>query len=145
VIKDGHRISEPSSRKNNSNKMKTNIQIFTNEVFGEIRTITNGSGETFFVGKDVATALGYSNTRDALNRHVDAEDKGTVAIRDTAYETRVTLISESGLYARSLLGMTPSASRLLSIVNSQLSILNYQLVRQDSYLFLKFFTVASVV
>ena len=79
--------------------METNIQIFTNEVFGEIRTITNGSGETFFVGKDVATALGYSNTRDALNRHVDAEDKGTVAIRDTAYETRVTLINESGLYA----------------------------------------------
>ncbi|MBO6012621.1 MAG: Bro-N domain-containing protein [Bacteroidales bacterium] len=75
------------------------IQIFTNEVFGEIRTITNGSGETFFVGKDVAKALGYSNTRDALNRHVDAEDKGTVAIRDTAYETRVTLINESGLYA----------------------------------------------
>ena len=39
-----------------------------------------------FVGKDVATALGYSNTRDALSKHVDAEDKGTVAIRDTAYE-----------------------------------------------------------
>jgi prophage antirepressor-like protein len=48
-----------------------------------------------FVGKDVATALGYSNTRDALSKHVDAEDKGTVAIRDTAYETRVTLISYS--------------------------------------------------
>ena len=42
-----------------------------------------------FVGKDVAMALGYSNTRDALSKHVDAEDKGTVAIRDTAYETRV--------------------------------------------------------
>ena len=40
-----------------------------------------------FVGKDVATALGYSNTRDALRKHVDTEDKGTVAIRDTAYET----------------------------------------------------------
>ena len=55
-----------------------------------------------FVGKDVATALGYSNTRDALSKHVDAEDKGTVAIRDTAYETRVTLINESGLLADSL-------------------------------------------
>ena len=52
-----------------------------------------------FVGKDVATALGYSNTRDALRKHVDTEDKGTVAIRDTAYETRETVINESGLYA----------------------------------------------
>ena len=52
-----------------------------------------------FEGKDVATALGHSNTRDALSKHVDAEDKGTVAIRDTAYETRVTLINESGLYS----------------------------------------------
>ena len=43
--------------------------------------------QTFFVGKDVATALGYSNSRDALNKHVDPEDRGTVAIRDTAYET----------------------------------------------------------
>ena len=68
--------------------MKTSIQVFKNEIFGEIRTVTNQKGETFFVGKDVAMALGYSNTRDALNKHVDQEDKSTVAIRDTAYETR---------------------------------------------------------
>ena len=75
--------------------METNIQIFTNEVFGEIRTITNGSGETFFVGKDVATALGYSNTRDALSKHVDAEDKDDVAIRDSIGRSQnVVLINE---------------------------------------------------
>ena len=80
--------------------METNIQIFTNEVFGEIRTITNGSGETFFVGKDVAKALGYSNTRDALSKHVDAEDKDDVAIRDSIGRSQnVVLINESGLYA----------------------------------------------
>ena len=80
--------------------MKTIIQIFTNEVFGEIRTITNGSGETFFVGKDVAKALGYSNTRDALSKHVDAEDKDDVAIRDSIGRSQnVVLINESGLYA----------------------------------------------
>ena len=62
-----------------------------------------------FVGKDVATALGYSNTRDALSKHVDAEDKGTVAIRDTAYETRVTLINESGLYSLILSSKLPQA------------------------------------
>ena len=62
-----------------------------------------------FVGKDVASALGYSNTRDALSKHVDAEDKGTVAIRDTAYETRVTLINESGLYSLILSSKLPQA------------------------------------
>ena len=62
-----------------------------------------------FVGNDVATALGYSNTRDALSKHVDAEDKGTVAIRDTAYETRVTLINESGLYSLILSSKLPQA------------------------------------
>ena len=78
--------------------MNTNIQIFTSDSFGEIRTC-QVNNQIMFVGKDVATALGYSNTRDALRKHVDTEDKGTVAIRDTAYETRVTVINESGLYA----------------------------------------------
>ena len=52
-------------------------------MFGEIRTLTSERGETFFVGKAIAEALGYRNTRDALFRHVDDEDKTTVAIRDT--------------------------------------------------------------
>ena len=59
------------------------IQIFKNELFGEIRTLTGERGEPLFVGKDVAKALGYSNTRDALRKHVDTEDKTTVAICDT--------------------------------------------------------------
>ena len=88
--------------------MKTEIQIFTSEVFGEIRSC-QVNNQIMFVGKDVATALGYSNTRDALSKHVDAEDKGTVAIRDTAYETRVTLINESGLYALILSSKLPQA------------------------------------
>ena len=89
-------------------KMQTNIQIFTSDIFGEIRTC-QVNNQIMFVGKDVATALGYSNTRDALSKHVDAEDKGTVAIRDTAYETRVTLINESGLYALILSSKLPQA------------------------------------
>ena len=79
--------------------MDTKISVFRHEMFGQIRTMTNEKGETFFVGKDVAKALGYSNTRDALNRHVDNEDKSTVVIHDTAYETRAVVINESGLYA----------------------------------------------
>ena len=99
--------------------MKTNIQIFKNEMFGEVRTLTNEKGETFFVGKDVATALGYSNTRDALNKHVDREDKGTVAIRDTAYETRAVVINESGLYALILSSKLPQARAFKRWVTSE--------------------------
>ena len=50
------------------------IQVFKNELFGEIRTLTNERCEVFFVGKDVARALGYSNTRKALLDHVDEEE-----------------------------------------------------------------------
>ena len=88
--------------------MTNEILTFTSDVFGEIRTC-QVNNQIMFVGKDVATALGYSNTRDALSKHVDAEDKSTVAIRDTAYETRVTLINESGLYSLILSSKLPQA------------------------------------
>ena len=68
-------------------------------MFGEIRTMTNEKGETFFVGKDVAKALGYKNTRKALQDHVDKEDKG-VTKRDTlGGEQNLVVINESGLYS----------------------------------------------
>ena len=98
--------------------MTTNIQIFTSDVFGEIRTC-QVNNQIMFVGKDVANALGYSNTRDALSKHVDAEDKGTVAIRDTAYETRVTLINESGLYSLILSSKLPQAKAFKRWVTSE--------------------------
>ena len=62
--------------------MQQKIQIFKHEQFGRIRTMVDEKGEPWFVGKDVAQALGYTNTRDALNRHVDEEDKTTVGIHD---------------------------------------------------------------
>ena len=99
--------------------MNTNIKIFKNTVFGEIRTMTNENGETFFVGKDVAKALGYSNTRDALNKHVDNEDKGTVAIRDTAYGTRAVIINESGLYSLILSSKLEQAKEFKRWVTSE--------------------------
>ena len=100
--------SETSSRFKSQFIMTNEILTFTSDVFGEIRTC-QVNNQIMFVGKDVATALGYSNTRDALSKHVDAEDKGTVAIRDTAYETRVTLINESGLYSLILSSKLPQA------------------------------------
>ena len=57
------------------------LKVFQNEEFGAVRTMTI-NGEPYFVGKDVADILGYSNTRDALSKHVDNEDKNTVAIHD---------------------------------------------------------------
>ena len=95
-----------------------NIQIFTSEIFGEIRTC-QVNNQIMFVGKDVALALGYSNTRDALRKHVESEDKGTVAIRDTAYETRVTLINESGLYSLILSSKLPQAKAFKHWVTSE--------------------------
>ena len=64
-------------------KMEKVIQTFKHEQFGEIRTMVDEKGEPWFVGKDVAENLGYSNTRDSLKKHVDEEDKTTVAICDT--------------------------------------------------------------
>lgn len=57
------------------------LMIFRNQEFGSIRTV-EVNGEPWMVGKDVAAALGYSNTKDALAKHVDPEDKGGVANRD---------------------------------------------------------------
>lgn len=64
-----------------------------------VRTILINN-EPFFIGKDVAEVLGYSNTRDALNRHVDEEDKNTVAIHDgNKGNPNQTAIAESGVYS----------------------------------------------
>jgi len=104
--------------KNFKTQNPTGIQIFKNEVFGEIRTC-QVNNQIMFVGKDVATALGYSNTRDALSKHVDAEDKSTVAIRDTAYETRAIFINESGLYSLILSSKLPQAKAFKRWVTSE--------------------------
>ena len=88
--------------------METNIQIFTSENFGEIRTC-QVNNQIMFVGKDVAMALGYAKPQNALATHVDMEDKSTAPIQGTAYETRVTLINESGLYSLILSSKLPQA------------------------------------
>ncbi|MBC5678232.1 Bro-N domain-containing protein [Anaerostipes sp. NSJ-7] len=74
------------------------LMIFENAEFGQIRTVTINN-EAWFVGKDVATALGYSNTRDALSKHVDGDDKADVAFHDGSQRRNMVAINESGLYA----------------------------------------------
>ena len=99
-------------------KTKTNIQIFTSDIFGEIRTC-QVNNQIMFVGKDVAQALGYSNTSKAIQQHVDHEDKGTLPIRETAYETRAVVINESGLYSLILSSKLPQAKAFKRWVTSE--------------------------
>ena len=88
--------------------MKSNIQIFTSDIFGEIRTC-QVNNQIMFVGKDVATALGYSNSRKALLDHVDNEDKTDgVTIRDAiGRNQKAVFINESGLYSLILSSKLP--------------------------------------
>ena len=68
-------------------------------MFGTVRTMTSKKGEILFVGKDVAQALGYSNTRKALIDHVENEDRNDgVTIRDAiGRKQKAVFINESGL------------------------------------------------
>ena len=99
--------------------MKTEIQIFKNEMFGEVRTMTNEKGEPFFVGSDIARALGYKNTRKALIDHVDDENKG-VTKRDTLGGIQqMVIINESGLYSLVLSSKLPQAKDFKRWVTSE--------------------------
>lgn len=90
------------------------IKVFENDAFGSVRTIDR-EGDVWFVGKDVATALGYSNTNDALSRHVDPEDKYQgegVAFPDPHGTLQYpTIINESGLYSLVLSSKLPTAKQ----------------------------------
>ena len=94
------------------------IQVFENKEFGQVRSMTL-NGSPWFVGRDVATALGYKNSRDALAKHVDEEDKD-VAKRDTlGGEQEVIIINESGLYSLILSSKLPAAKRFKRWVTSE--------------------------
>ena len=100
--------------------MKTNIQIFTSDNFGKIRTC-QVDNQIMFVGKDVAKALGYSNTRKALQDHVDEEDKRDgVTIRDSIGRIqKAVFINESGLYSMILSSKLPQAKAFKRWVTSE--------------------------
>lgn len=96
------------------------LQIFKNESFGEVRTVVIDN-EPWFVGKDVAEVLGYSNTRDALIKRVDNDDKKDgVAICDSiGREQTPTLINESGLYSLILSSKLPKAKEFKHWVTTE--------------------------
>lgn len=84
------------------------LQIFENPEFGQVRTVEI-DGTPWLVGKDVAVALGYKNPRDAITRHVDAEDKGVVKHDTPSGEQEMLIINESGLYSLILSSKMPKA------------------------------------
>lgn len=94
------------------------LQIFKNEEFGEVRTVTIDN-EPWFVGKDVATALGYSNTRDAILKHVHEDDKGVAKCDTPSGKQEMTVINESGLYALIFGSKLESAKRFKHWVTSE--------------------------
>ena len=94
------------------------LQLFNFEN-NQVRTLLIND-EPWFVGKDVAQILGYSNPRDALSKHVDDEDKNSVAIRDgNKGNPNQTIINESGVYALVFSSKLPSAIRFKRWVTSE--------------------------
>lgn len=94
------------------------LQLFNFEN-NQVRTLLIND-EPWFVGKDVAQILGYSNPRDALSKHVDNEDKNSVAIRDgNKGNPNQTVINESGVYALVFGSKLPSAKRFKHWVTSE--------------------------
>lgn len=84
------------------------IKVFENVDFGKVRII-EVNGEPWFVGKDVATILGYKETAKAIRTHVDEEDKGVSVLDTPGGKQEVVIINESGLYSLILSSKLPSA------------------------------------
>lgn len=98
-----------------------NIQVFNNPEFGDIRTVEI-NGEPWFVGKDVATALGYGEGKSLANavaRHVDPDDKGVTEMMTPGGIQQMTIINESGLYSLILGSKLDSARRFKHWVTSE--------------------------
>ena len=94
------------------------LKVFENPTFGQVRTIEIDN-EPWFVGKDVAEALGYRDTSDALKKHVDADDKLTRRFADSGQAREMYIINESGLYSLILSSKLPGAKEFKRWVTSE--------------------------
>lgn len=97
----------------------SDLQIFSNEEFGEIRTVTIDN-EPWFVGKDVAIALGYVDTNKAISMHVDNEDKLNDKTASSLGQRGGWFINESGLYSLILSSKLESAKKFKHWVTSEI-------------------------
>ena len=98
--------------------MPKEITVFNKEEFGEVRTVEIDK-EPWFVAIDIASALGYKNTRDAIKKHVDEEDKNTVAIRNGIGNPEKVVINESGVYSLILRSKNEKAKAFKHWVTSE--------------------------
>ena len=104
--------------------MSTEVQVFINAEFGEIRTVRI-NGEPFAVGKDIAKALGYKDHKDALQKHVDSEDK--IVVQKSVMENfgisagrrGMLLVNESGIYSLALSSKLPGAKKFKQWLTSE--------------------------
>lgn len=97
------------------------LMIFNNPEFGEIRTV-EVNGEPWFVGKDVATALGYGEGKSLANavaNHVDEEDKGVTELMTPGGNQKMVIINESGLYSLVLSSKLPGAKKFKRWITSE--------------------------
>ena len=101
--------------------MSNELQVFTNSSFGTIRTLTIDN-EPWFVGKDIAAALGYGagkSLANAVAKHVDDEDKGVTEMMTPGGKQKIVIINESGLYSLVLSSKLPTAKAFKRWVTSE--------------------------
>lgn len=98
--------------------MTKELQVFTNPAFGQVRVIEK-DGEPWFVGKEVAAVLGYTDTAQAIRKHVRANHKGVVEMTTPGGKQPVTIIDEAGLYSLVLRSKLPQAEEFQEWVTSE--------------------------
>ena len=103
---------------NKGDVFMNDLMVFNNVEFGEIRVV-NINNEPYFIGKDVAGALQYKNTRDALIKHVDDEDKADVVVYDGRQNRKMVAINESGVYSLIFGSKLESAKKFKRWVTSE--------------------------
>lgn len=94
------------------------LRVFENEEFGNVRVIEI-KNEPWFVGKDIAEALGYMNTRQAISTNVDEEDKGVHPVDTPSGTQNMTIINESGMYSLVLQSKLESAKKFKHWITSE--------------------------
>ena len=109
--------------------MENAVQIFKSKEFGQVRTVVIDS-EAYFVGKDVAEALGYADSFGALKKHVDDEDKQNCQNNSFDSPRGMTVINESGVYSLVFGSKLPTAKKFKrkdnKLANAKLRSLFYE-------------------
>lgn len=94
------------------------LQVFENQEFGSVRTLVIDN-EPWFVGKDIAEALGYEKPTDTVRKRVDEYDRGISKMETPSGKQNMVIINESGLYSLVLSSKLPSAKKFKRWVTSE--------------------------